>query len=211
MAGVTAGLYSTIERTVEGLGYELVDVERMAAGLLRVTLDASHGVGLEDCERVSRQLSHLLAVEDVAYERLEVSSPGLDRPLKRARDFERFVGAEVQVQLAESIAAAGASAGRKRLRGRLLEVTGAPGSERVKLALTPDEPAPAARRPGRAIPKGTAKSRRAGRDGARTAPDPVVVEFGLTDVVRARLVPELDFRGGRGGGTAGANRGSNKQ
>jgi ribosome maturation factor RimP len=144
----------------------------------------------------------------VAYERLEVSSPGLDRPLKRARDFERFVGAEVQVQLAESIAAAGASAGRKRLRGRLLAVTGASGSERVKLALTPDEPA--ARRPGRATAKGTAKSRRAG-DGAQPAPDPVVVEFALTDVVRARLVPEFDFRGGRGGGTAGANRGSNKQ
>jgi ribosome maturation factor RimP len=57
MAGIAADLYETIERTVEGLGYELVDVERLAAGLLRVTLDAPQGVRLEDCERVSRQLS----------------------------------------------------------------------------------------------------------------------------------------------------------
>ncbi|MDH4115110.1 MAG: ribosome maturation factor, partial [Burkholderiaceae bacterium] len=58
MSGVRADLYETIERTVEGLGYELVDVERLAAGLLRVTLDSPQGVRLEDCERVSRQLSH---------------------------------------------------------------------------------------------------------------------------------------------------------
>ena len=207
MAGVAANLYGTIERTVEGLGYELVDVERLAAGLLRVTLDAPQGVRLEDCEKVSRQLSHLFAVEDVDYDRLEVSSPGLDRPLKRARDFERFVGSEVQVQLAEAIPAEGASAGRKRLRGRLVEMSGTPGAERVRVELTPDEPAPA--RPGKAK-----KAGRAGKKVERVAA--VVVEFALTDVVKAKLVPEVDFRGTVRDGTEavkprGANTGSKKQ
>lgn len=207
MAGIAADLYGTIERTVEGLGYELVDVERLAAGLLRVTLDSPQGVRLEDCEKVSRQLSHLFAVEDVDYDRLEVSSPGLDRPLKRARDFERFVGSEVQVQLAEAIPAEGASAGRKRLRGRLLELSGAPGAERVRVELTPDEPAPA--RPGKAK-----KAGKAGRKVERVAA--VVVEFALADVVKAKLVPELHFRGtGKTGAEGeqprGANTGSKKQ
>lgn len=207
MAGIAADLYGTIERTVEGLGYELVDVERLAAGLLRVTLDSPQGVRLEDCEKVSRQLSHLFAVEDVDYDRLEVSSPGLDRPLKRARDFERFVGSEVQVQLAEAIPAEGASAGRKRLRGRLLELSGAPGAERVRVELTPDEPAP--ERPGKAK-----KAGKAGRKVERVAA--VVVEFALADVVKAKLVPELHFRGtGKAGAEGenprGANTGSKKQ
>ena len=95
MAGVGAQLMQLVERTVEGLGYELVDVERAGGGLLRVTLDAPQtpgGIGLDDCERVSHQLTHLFAVEGVDYERLEVSSPGLDRRLTKARDFARFVG-----------------------------------------------------------------------------------------------------------------------
>jgi len=204
-------LYGTIERTVEGLGYELVDVERLAAGLLRVTLDSPQGVRLEDCEKVSRQLSHLFAVEDVDYDRLEVSSPGLDRPLKRARDFERFVGSEVQVQLAEAIPAEGASAGRKRLRGRLLELSGAPGAERARVELTPDEPAPA--RPGKGAGKAN-KAVKAGRKVERVAT--VVVEFALANVVKAKLGPELHFRGtGKAGAEGekprGANTGSKKQ
>lgn len=214
MAGIAADLYGTIERTVEGLGYELVDVERLAAGLLRVTLDSPQGVRLEDCEKVSRQLSHLFAVEDVDYDRLEVSSPGLDRPLKRARDFERFVGSEVQVQLAEAIPAEGASAGRKRLRGRLLELSGAPGAERLRVELTPDEPAPA--RPGKGAGKANkaVKAGKAGRKVERVAA--VVVEFALADVVKAKLVPELHFRGtGKAGAEGekprGANTGSKKQ
>lgn len=214
MAGIAADLYGTIERTVEGLGYELVDVERLAAGLLRVTLDSPQGVRLEDCEKVSRQLSHLFAVEDVDYDRLEVSSPGLDRPLKRARDFERFVGSEVQVQLAEAIPAEGASAGRKRLRGRLLEVSGVPGAERVRVELTPDEPAPA--RPGKGVGKAkqALKAGKAGRKVERVAA--VVVEFAVADVVKAKLVPELHFRGpGKDGAEGekprGANTGSKKQ
>jgi ribosome maturation factor RimP len=209
MAGVRTDLFETIERTVEGLGYELVDVERLAAGLLRVTLDSPQGVRLEDCERVSRQLSHVFAVEDVDYDRLEVSSPGLDRPLKRARDFGRFVGAEMQVQLAEAIPAEGASAGRKRLRGRLLDIDGEAGFERLRLELTPDDPTP--RKPGTGAASKVKKAGKAGKQVARVA---VVVEFALADVVRAKLVPELDFRGtgGTGGaGAAGANARSKKQ
>jgi ribosome maturation factor RimP len=207
MAGIAADLYGTIERTVEGLGYELVDVERLAAGLLRVTLDAPQGVRLEDCEKVSRQLSHLFAVEDVDYDRLEVSSPGLDRPLKRARDFGRFVGSEVQVQLAEAIPAEGASAGRKRLRGRLLEVSGEAGAERARVELTPDDATPA--RPGKGAGSGKARmTGKAGKKLERVAA--VVVEFTLTNVVKARLVPEVSFKG-TGGGAAGANARSKKQ
>jgi ribosome maturation factor RimP len=206
MAGVTTELYGTIERTVEGLGYELVDVERLAAGLLRVTLDAPDGVRVEDCEKVSRQLTHLFAVEEVDYDRLEVSSPGLDRPLKRARDFERFVGAEVQVQLAEPVPAAGASACRKRFRGRLLAIAGQAGSERLQVELTPDDPAPA--KPGAGAAGKVKRAGKAARNVERSAA--VVVEFALTDVVKAKLVPELDFRGRSGGGT-GANARSKKQ
>lgn len=191
MAGLTADLYGTIERTVEGLGYELVDVERLSAGLLRVTMDASAGVRVEDCERVSRQLSHLLAVEEVDYDRLEVSSPGLDRPLKRTRDFERFVGSEVKVQLVEAIAS-GPGAGRKRLRGRLLAVEGSRGDERVRVELTPDDPAPS--RPGSR--GGLNKGKRPSKTKAKAAEPAAVVDFALADVVKARLVPELDFRGG---------------
>jgi ribosome maturation factor RimP len=197
MAGVTADLYETIERTVEGLGYELVDVERLAAGLLRVTLDAPHGVKLDDCERVSRQLSHLFAVEDVDYDRLEVSSPGLDRPLKRPRDFERFVGSEVQVELVAPVAVEGASAGRRRLRGRLVDVAGEAGRERARVELAPEAPAPGG--PARRGARGKA-GRRAGQEERVTA----VVEFALTDVVKAKLVPQVDFRGAGRRGTGDA-------
>jgi hypothetical protein len=114
----------------------------------------------------------------------------------------------VQVQLAEAVPAEGASAGRKRLRGRLLEVSGAPGAERVRVELTPDEPAPA--RPG----KGSGKAKKAGKKVERVAA--VVVEFALADVVKAKLVPELHFRGtGKDGAEGekprGANTGSKKQ
>ncbi len=179
MAGVTSDLYQTVERTVGGLGYELVDLERLGGGLLRVTLDAASGIGLEDCERVSRQLSHLFAVESVDYERLEVSSPGLDRPLKRVGDFARFVGKEISVQLYAPLAAAG---GRKRLRGRLLQLMNDAGSERLQLQLTSDDEAA----------KGSRRSARL-RKADKTTPA-VVAEIALADVARARLVPELDFR-----------------
>ena len=90
----TGALTELVERTVEGLGYEFVELERLARGLVRVTIDTTNegGITLDDCERVSDQLTHLFTVENVPYERLEVSSPGVERPLKRARDWERFAG-----------------------------------------------------------------------------------------------------------------------
>ena len=185
MAEVTSDLYRTVERTVGGLGYQLVDVERLSGGLLRVSLDAENGIGLEDCERVSRQLSHLFAVEQVDYQRLEVSSPGLDRRLKGAQDFARFVGKEINVQLYAPSMAAG---GRKRLRGRLLQLVGGRGEERLQLQLTTDE----------ALASGVPKRvRRSAKTRTHAEAPPVLVEIALADIDKARLVPELDFRPAR--------------
>jgi len=184
MAEVTNDLYRTVERTVVGMGYQLVDVERLGAGLLRVSLDAEKGVGLEDCERVSRQLSHLFAVEQVNYQCLEVSSPGLDRRLRTADDFARFAGKEINVQLYAPLAAAG---GRKRLRGRVLQLIGGEGDQRLQLELMPDET------PAKGVHRGLGS-----RTSARTrAPATGVVEVALKDIDKARLVPELDFRPAR--------------
>lgn len=98
-----------LEKTAEGLGYELVDYELANRGrLLRVFIDKPghvpmpgrpDGVTLDDCERLSRQLQHVLPVEGIDYDRLEVSSPGLDRVLKRPEDFRRFAGFEAEVRL----------------------------------------------------------------------------------------------------------------
>jgi len=93
-----------LERTLPPLGYELVDWDLSPrSGLLRVFIDKPNGVDVEDCARVSNHLTHLFAVEQVAYDRLEISSPGLDRPLKRAADFARFAGEEVRITLRESV------------------------------------------------------------------------------------------------------------
>jgi ribosome maturation factor RimP len=93
-------LHVLLEQTLPGLGYELVEVEASAKGrLVRVFIDKPNGVDVEDCARVSDHLSRLFTVENVDYERLEVSSPGLDRPLRKAEDFERFAGQEAQIRL----------------------------------------------------------------------------------------------------------------
>ena len=88
-----------VEKTVAGLGYELVDVERAGRGLLRVFIDKPEGIAVEDCQLVSNQLTRLFAVENVDYARLEVSSPGLDRVLKKEADFIRFKGEKAQIKL----------------------------------------------------------------------------------------------------------------
>ncbi len=88
-----------VETTVSGLGYELVDIERSGRGLLRVFIDRPEGISVEDCQVVSNQLTRLFTVENIDYDRLEVSSPGLDRPLKREADFVRFAGCKVQIRL----------------------------------------------------------------------------------------------------------------
>ncbi|HEU4854640.1 MAG TPA: ribosome maturation factor RimP [Nitrosospira sp.] len=93
-------LYELLEPTLAGLGYELVDLERSPGGkLLRVFIDKPDGVNVDDCVTVSNHLSRLLAVENVDYDRLEVSSPGLDRPLKKTADFIRFAGESVKLRL----------------------------------------------------------------------------------------------------------------
>src|SRR5439155_26125323 len=89
-----------LQRTLPALGYELVDVDVSARGkLVRVFIDKPNGVDVEDCARVSRHLTRLFAVEDVDFDRLEVSSPGLDRTLRTAADFLRFAGEEADLRL----------------------------------------------------------------------------------------------------------------
>lgn len=118
--GVRLGWQEAISATVTGLGYELVDVERAQRGLLRITIDripgrsytvgrganavvdAGEAVTVDDCEAVTRQLQYALEVEGLDYARLEVSSPGLDRPLKREADYQRFVGQQVQITLKQA-------------------------------------------------------------------------------------------------------------
>lgn len=99
-------LLDLVEKTVVGMGYELVDFERGERGILRVFIDLTpeaaieqEHITVEDCEKISHQLSHVLLVEDVDYQRLEVSSPGLDRPLKKLSDYQRFAGREATVKL----------------------------------------------------------------------------------------------------------------
>jgi ribosome maturation factor RimP len=107
----TVQLTELIETTVVGLGYELVDIERTGRGMLCIYIDQPAGIAIEDCEKVTRQLQHVLTVENIDYERLEVSSPGLDRPLKKLADFERFAGSEVVITLKKPLD------GRKSYRG----------------------------------------------------------------------------------------------
>ena len=107
-----------LRTTLEGLGYELVDLESSRSGLLRVFIDSPHGVNVDDCALVSSHLTRLFAVEGVDYERLEVSSPGLDRPLKRLQDFARFAGRDASVRLKLPVD------GRRRFEGRVVGVEG---------------------------------------------------------------------------------------
>ena len=93
-----------LEKTLPPMGYELVDWELSPKSrLVRVFIDKPNGVDVEDCARVSRHLTRLFAVENVDFERLEVSSPGLDRPLKKPADFVRFVGEEADFRLSAPI------------------------------------------------------------------------------------------------------------
>ena len=104
-------LAELLETTLTGLGYVLVDWERSAKGtFIRIFIDkpqvsadaasdGNAGINVDDCAAVSHHLTRVLTVENVNYERLEVSSPGLDRPLKKERDFVRFAGQKARVRL----------------------------------------------------------------------------------------------------------------
>jgi ribosome maturation factor RimP len=88
-----------VETTLTGMGYELVDLELSGRGMMRVFMDKPEGISVEDCERVSNQLVRLFTVEGVEYERLEISSPGLDRVVKKEADFVRFKGQKAKFKL----------------------------------------------------------------------------------------------------------------
>jgi ribosome maturation factor RimP len=108
------GLGELLEKTVPAMGYELVDWDMSARSrLVRVFIDKPDGVDVEDCAKVSNHLTRLFAVEEIDFERLEVSSPGLDRPVKRLADFARFAGQEAQLTLAAPVD------GAKRIKGIL--------------------------------------------------------------------------------------------
>jgi len=173
-ASLGAGSQACIERTVTGLGFDLVDVERSARGLLRIFIDRVPGhvypeaqgegefVTVDDCEAVTRQLVYALEVEGVPYERLEVSSPGIDRLLKKEADFVRFSGQAVNVTLKAPFQ------GRKHWRGVL-------GRSEAGWSLA-------------------LQDERAGTE----------LAFKLDEVREARLVPVFDFKGrGRAARPAG--------
>ena len=123
-----SALEPLVERTVRGLGYELADFEFINNGrMLRVFIEKAHevvpalgqgGVTVTDCESVSRQLQRVFEVEGIAYDRLEVSSPGLDRRLRKAADFARFTGHEAHVRLRRPVN------GRRNFTGIVRGVTG---------------------------------------------------------------------------------------
>jgi ribosome maturation factor RimP len=175
---------AAVERTVSGMGYDLVDLERSAGGLLRVTIDrrpdgayadGGDAVTVEDCEAVTRQLQYLLEVEQCDYARLEVSSPGLDRPLKSPADYARFAGAAVDLTLKLPFQ------GRKKYRGTLL----ARGDGGWRLLLAPPE---AETKPVRGPSRAAAKPAQAPEQ---------VMDFLYDEVREARLVPVVDFKGRR--------------
>ncbi|MBC6961434.1 MAG: ribosome maturation factor RimP [Nitrosomonas sp.] len=111
-------LFELLEPTIAGMGYELVDIEQSAPGrLLRVFVDKKEGsITLDDCVAISNHLSQLLAVENIDYNRLEVSSPGLDRPLKKKADFVRYMGESARIRLRIALQ------GQRNFVGTLVEV-----------------------------------------------------------------------------------------
>jgi ribosome maturation factor RimP len=174
---------SAVERTVTGLGYDLVDAEKSAGGLLRVFIDhvpgASESVArqfitVDDCEKVTRQLQYVLEVEGCAYERLEVSSPGLDRPLKKAADYARFAGEQVELTLKEPFK------GRKKFSGELQAL-----GDCWRLVLVSR-----VKQPGRKTVKGASTAKPEGESD-------LALDFSIEEVREARLVPVVDFKGRR--------------
>lgn len=130
-----------IEPVVTGMGYELVDVQASNGGrFLRLFIDKPQGINVDDCAAVSRQLARVFEVEGIDYDRLEVSSPGLDRPLRKPADFARFAGQRAELRMRRPDAG-----GRRKFAGVLkgaeagqvsIEVDGEDGIKRqVSLAL----------------------------------------------------------------------------
>jgi ribosome maturation factor RimP len=107
-------LSARLESVLSGLGYELVMLERAGRGLMRIFIDKPGGVTIDDCVKVSNHLTHLFTVENIDYDRLEVSSPGIDRPLTKPQDYQRFAGELVTLKLRVPLD------NRRRLVGQLI-------------------------------------------------------------------------------------------
>lgn len=118
-------LHTILEQTVPGMGFELVDVEITPAKIIRVFIDKEGGVTVEDCANVSNQLGRVFLVEEIDYNRLEISSPGLERPLKKLADYARFVGRLAKIKTHDAID------NNKTFQGRILSVDG----EKITLEL----------------------------------------------------------------------------
>ncbi|WP_312781918.1 ribosome maturation factor RimP [Acidovorax temperans] len=194
-------LQQIVEQVVTGLGYDLVEIERSAGGLLRITIDLpwvapaadapapllDQFVTVEDCEKVTRQLQFALEVDGVEYKRLEVSSPGIDRPLRHEQDFVRFEGSVIDITLKAPMGAAAAgqvSANRKKFRGTLERVES--GGWQI---VWRDEPAV---KPGQKVSK-------------KRVPAPLqALGFALDELRDARLAPIVDFKGRAGKAGQGA-------
>ena len=179
---------------MSGLGYDLVDADKSAGGLLRVFIDhmppVASFITVDDCEKVTRQLQHVLEVEGCTYERLEVSSPGLDRPLKKEADYARFVGEQVELNLKMPFK------GRKKYRGELQAL-----GEGWRLLLGDGAKA-----------KGPKSGRAPATAVAGTVETDQALDFSFDEVRDAHLVPVVDFKGRRfaapeatGGDSAGAD------
>jgi len=183
---------------VKGLGYDLVEIDRSAGGLLRITIDLPWGVPVgneprveqfvtvEDCEKVTRQLQFALEVDQIEYRRLEVSSPGIDRPLRHNQDFERFVGQVIDVTLKVplgAVAAGQVSANRKKFRGVLerAEIVQDDASTEPSWQIVWRDEIEA--KPGQKISK------------KRQLPPLQALGFVLSELKDARLAPIVSFKG----------------
>ncbi|MDI9330589.1 MAG: ribosome maturation factor RimP [Alphaproteobacteria bacterium] len=175
-------------QTAQSLGFDLIETERSAGGVLRVTIDwpwqagqTERFVQVEDCEKVTRQLQYALEVEGVEYRRLEVSSPGIDRPLRGEADFQRFTGQIIDLTLKAPMGSAAqglVSAQRKKFRG-LLQAGDGEGQWQISWR---DEPAT---KPGARVSR-------------KKEPAPLqVLGFRLDELREARLAPIVDFKGRR--------------
>ncbi len=184
-------LQQIVEQTVTGLGYDLVEIERSAGGLLRITIDLpwtapTEGeaglpeafITVEDCEKVTRQLQFALEVDGVDYQRLEVSSPGIDRLLRNTVDFERFAGQLVDITLKAPIGAAAQGqvhANRKKFRGTLERVD----AEHWQIVWSDEPPV----KPGQRVSK-------------KREPAPLqALGFVFDELQEARLAPVVSFKG----------------
>jgi len=179
-------MQTLVTQTVEGMGFDLVELERSAGGTVRVTIDHPWEQGqperfilVEDCERVTRQLQYVLDVEGVDYRRLEVSSPGIDRPLRNDKDFARFEGQVIDITLRQPIGADGAgivSGQRKKFRG-LLASTDAADEWQIEWRDEPES------KPGR-------------RPSSKRVKTPTqVLRFRRDELREARLAPIVNFKG----------------